>query len=141
MEEKKDFKMSQEMAEKEFERFADDMDLDLDTTDMDSETLDAFNRQKKKLLNALIKGTLVINEKGEAVYTPEKEGSGHKEPITFHERTGASVMAIDQYKKNQDIRKTYAIMGAMTELPSNVFSKLKGVDIKTCEAIFALLMD
>ena len=138
---KEENKVSEEFAEEEFNRFSEEMDLDLDTSEMDTETIDAFNRQKKRLINALMNGSLIINDAGEAVYTPRKEKSGYKEAITFHERTGASVMAIDSFKKNQDIRKTYAIMASMTELPSNVFSKLVGVDIKTCEAIFALLMD
>ncbi len=88
-------KLSLEVAENEFNRFVEKMDLDVDVSKMDTEDLTGFNKQKGRILRALQRGALVINENGEAVYTPYHERSGHKEAITFHERTGASLMAMD----------------------------------------------
>ena len=132
-------KVALEVAEKEFDRFTNDMDLDVDEKFMDGEDLAAFNKQKRRIITAICNGSLVINENGEAVYTPQK--SGDIEPLVFHERTGASVMAMDNKKKNHDVAKTYAIMGDITKVHQNTFAKMKGIDIKICEAIFALLMD
>ena len=129
----------QEVAEADFDRFVEAMDLFVDPAFMDDEDRTAFEKQKHRLVNAMMIGALSINENGEAVYTPRR--SDYKDPITFHERTGASLMAMDNKKKNQDIAKTYAVMADMTNTHPGVFSKLKGSDIKTCEAIFALLMD
>ena len=130
-----------EVAEKEFERFVEEMDLDLDTSSMDAEDLTAFNKQKKRIINAVMRHHLVFNDKGEAVYTPYHERSKYKEPITFHERTGASLMAMDGKKKNHDVAKTYAVLADMCEVHQGVFAGLVGPDVKTCEALFALLMD
>lgn len=130
-----------EVAEKDFDRFVDEMDLDLDTAEMDAEDLTAFNKQKNRILRAIVRGNLVINENGEAVFTPINKRSKHTDAITFHERTGASLMAMDGKKKNHDVAKTYAVMADMCKVHQSVFAGLVGSDVKTCEALFALLMD
>jgi hypothetical protein len=137
----KENKVAREVAEQEFERFAEEMDLDLDTSSMDAEDLTAFNKQKGRLIRAIERGSLVINENGEAVYTPANPGSKHQDPITFHERTGASLMAMDGKKKGHDVAKTYAVMADMCKVHPSTFAGLKGTDVKVCEALFALLMD
>lgn len=134
-------KVDIETAALEFDNFVECMDLDVDTTDMDSEDLTAFNKQKNRILRAVQSGALVFNDKGEAVYTPHNSRSNYHDPITFRERTGASLMAMDGKKKNYDVAKTYAVMADMTGTHPRVFAGLVGTDVKVCEAIFALLMD
>lgn len=130
-----------ETALADFDRFVDAMDLDVDTADMDAEDLTAFNKQKNRITRAIQNGSLVINDGGEAVYTPCRPGSKWQEKITFHERTGASLMAMDGKKKNHDVAKTYAVMADMCRVHQSVFAGLVGTDVKVCEALFALLMD
>lgn len=134
-------KIDIQTAKVEFDRFAEDMDLDLDESMMDAEDLTAFNKQKNKILQAIQRGHLIINENGEAEYTPYRKGSKHEKAIIFHERTGASLMAMDGKKKGHEVSKTYAVMADMCRVHQNVFAGLSGPDIKVCEAIFALLMD
>lgn len=131
--------IAREVAEQEFDRFADEMDLDVDESKMDEEERSSFIKIKEKLLKAMQRGSLIINSDGEAVYTPIKEDD--PQPITFHERTGATLMATDTKKKNQQAAKLYAMMADMTKQPPVRFSKMKGTDIKICEGIFTLLMD
>jgi len=128
-----------EMAEAEFDRFVDEMDLDVDTSVMDEEDRTSFDKQKRRIIKAMVNGSLIINENGEAVYAPQR--SDIDSLITFHERTGASLMAMDNKKKNHDVAKTYAVMASMTKEHPGIFAKLKGTDIKVCEALYALLMD
>jgi hypothetical protein len=134
-------RIAPEVAEAEFLRWADEMDIDTDTSSFDAEDLAAFNKMKRRLLNAMEKGALMVNEKGEAVYTPQNPDSKHRDPLTFHERTGASLMAMDGKKKGHDVAKTYAVMGDMCRVHQGIFAGLAGSDIKVCEALFALLMD
>lgn len=134
-------KVAKEVAEQEFERFVECMDLDVDTSGMDAEDLTAFNKQKGRIIRAVQAGSLVFNEDGEAVYTPQHKRTTHKEPITFHERTGASLMAMDGKKKNHDVAKTYAVMADMCKVHPSAFAGMVGTDVKVCEALFALLMD
>lgn len=135
-----DQKVAREVAEAEFDRWAEAMDLDLDTSEMDAEDLAAFGKQKRRIVRAIERGAVVINDTGEAVFTPERS-SGVDGSITFHEHTGASLMAVDGKKKNEDVRKTFAVMADMTKQHPSVFSKLRGSDTKVAMALFALLMD
>lgn len=137
----KDQKVVLEQAEQEFNDWAEAMDLDLDTAEMDAEDLTAFNKQKRKLVKAIQLGSLTFNDGGEAVYTPSNKKSKHQESITFYERTGASMMAMDGKKKGHDIGKTYAVMGNMCKVHPSCFAGLVGIDGKVCEALFSLLMD
>ena len=136
-----DNKIAREVAESEFDRFTEAMDLDLDTSLMDVEDLTAFNKQKSRLIRAIEKGHLIFNDNGEAVYTPDNKRSKYKDAITFRERTGASLMAMDGKKKNHDVAKTYAVLADMCGVHQSVFANLVGTDVKVCEALFALLMD
>ena len=138
-EEEQDCVIAAEVAADEFDRWTEAMDLDVDPAFMDQEDLATFNATRRRLERELMRGSLVINDDGEAVYTPSNKRSAYKNPITFHERTGASVMASDNQKKGRDIAKTYAMMGDMTGLPPKTFAGLAGTDIKVCEAIFTLL--
>lgn len=137
----KENKVVKEVAEKDFDRFVEEMDLDVDTSKMDAEDLTAFDKQKRRIIRQIERGHLVINENGEAEYTPFNSRSKHKEVIVFHERTGASLMAMDGKKKNHEVAKTYAVMADMCKVHQSVFAGLAGSDVKTCEALFALLMD
>lgn len=134
-------KIAPEVALEEFNRFTDAMDIDGDTSRMDDEDRNAFNKQRNRILGAIEAGALIINEDGEAVYTPQNAKSGCKAPIHFHERTGASLMAADKAKKGHDAAKTYAVMADMCQVHPSTFAGLVGSDIKICEALFALLMD
>jgi len=133
--------IAREVAELEFDRFIDAMDILIDTTKLDAEDLTGYTKQKDRIVEAVCRGDLVFNEDGEAVYTPSHKKSKHTDPITFHERTGASLMAMDGKKKGHDVAKTYAILGNMCAVHPNVFAGLVGRDVKLCEALFALLMD
>jgi len=134
-------KIDEQMALAEFDRFTECMALDVDEDDLDSEDLTSFLKQKKRILKAIRRGTLVINEHGEAIYTCSNRRTVYDKPLVFHERTGASLMAMDGKKKNHEVSKTYAVMADMCKVHQSVFAKMVGEDIKICEALFALLMD
>ena len=129
-----------EQAEAEFDSFVEKMDLDLSTDDMDAEDLTQFNKQKRRILQQIVKGNLTFTEEGEPVYTPHRtpnfDGS-----ITFYEPTGAVIMMMDKKKTGHDVGKMDAIIGAMTKQNAVVFSKLTGTDYKICTAIAALFLD
>lgn len=129
--------ISYDMALLEFNRFADEMDLDIDELVMNDEDLDSFGKHKRKIIKAITNGSLIINDNGEAVYTPVKAGCGE---LTFHEKDGASLMSMDGKKKNQSMHQTFAVMAALTKTHSSTFAKMKGVDLNVCMSIFLLLM-
>jgi hypothetical protein len=125
-----------EVAEDEFQRFAEGMDLDVDPTGLSDEDKSSLEDSKRRIIRAMLKGQLVINEKCEPVFTPKSGGK----PITFYEPDGAALMATDMKKKGHDMAKTYAAMAAMTKENPTRFSSMPGRDLKVCTAIFALFM-
>ena len=131
-------KISKEMAEAEFNRFADLMDLDLDPSGMSSDDRADFVVEKRKIIRALCKGDLVINENGEPIFTPVR--SEDKEPITFFEPTGASLAAMDRTKKDHDITKMFTTMADMTKRNAATFACMKMPDLKVCMGISTLFL-
>lgn len=131
-------KIAKEVAEAEFDRFAEAMDLDVDPADMDEEDKKSFEQQRQRVVKAIQSGSLVINENGEPVFTPQRTKDA--EPLTFHEPTGASLMAMDRKKKTEDIGKLYATMGDITKTHASTFSKMPMGDLKICMALVTLFL-
>lgn len=130
-------KVATKLAEEEFGKFIEAMELDVDPDGMDDEDKASFVSAKRVILKCIESNHLVVNEDGEPVYTPRK---GDKSPITFHEPTGASYMAMDQKKKNHDMTKLYSVLADMTEEPIQRFAKMKARDTKVCQAIIGLFL-
>lgn len=130
-------KIALEAAELEFNRFVELMDLDVDVSEMDEEDKSAFEKHRGNILAAIQEGALTINESGEPTYTPKRS---ELDAITFHEPTGASLMAMDRKKKTEDIGKMYAAMGDMSKVHAGVFSKMKMADLRVCMSIATLFL-
>lgn len=130
-------KIAKEVAEAEFDRFIQANDILVDDC-MEKEDRDAFNEQKARIVRAIEAGAMVVNEDGEPVYTPQRTKDA--EALTFHEPTGASLMAMDRKKKNEDVGKLYATMGDMTRTDAKTFSNMKMADLKVCMAVTTLFL-
>lgn len=132
-------KIVQEVAEAEFSRFADAMDLDVDASAMTEDDRKGFNDQKNRVIRAIMRGALIVNAKGEPEYTTQRgDNAGVK--LTFHEPRGASLMAMDRKKKGEDIGKTYAVMAEMCKVDAVTFARMELADLKVCQAIFVLFL-
>ena len=134
-----DYKVDQETAELEFERFLEAMDIDADTKAMSEEDRAGFEGQKQTIVMAIRKGRLHVNENGEPVFTPSTvdiDGG----TLTFYEPSGASYMAMDTKKKGQDVGKMFAMMSDMTKQPAKVFANMKQRDLKVCQAVAVLFL-
>lgn len=129
-------RVAREVALQEFDRFVEAMDIDGETTGLDPDDAKSFEEAKRKVVRAIEHGHLVIDDKGQPVYTPQGGG----EPITFYEPTGATWMAIDSKKKGQDVGKMVAIMADMTHQPAALFSRLPGRDFKICQTLTNLFL-
>lgn len=132
-----DLKVAREVAEVEFARWAEAMDLDLDTQGLDADDIKSLEDGKRTLLRALVRGVLSIDEKGQAVVQPQV---GDWKPIVFHEPSGATFMATDAKKKGQDVAKLNVTMADMTGTHAALFSKLAGRDWKLCRAVAGFLL-
>jgi len=124
-----------EVAEEEFGRFVDAMDLDLDPQNMSEEDREAFEQQKRFFLNAVREGRLSVDERGQPVFQPSSGG-----PLTFREPNGAALMEMDKGKRNENQRKLHLLMAAVTKSPAARFAKMPKRDLKVCTAIVIFLM-
>ena len=127
--------VDKETAERDFDSFIEKMDIDVEMSEEDKET---FDEQKDKMVKAIQKGSLVVEENGELTFIPQR--SKDKDPITFYEPTGATLSAMDTRKKDENVKKTYAAMADMTHTSASTFSKMSISDVKVCMAIFTLFL-
>ena len=132
-----DQKVATDVAESEFERFTEAMDLDVDTSRMDKDEAESFRQLKRKVTRAIENGHLVVDDKGRPVYTPQ---IGDKSPITFYEPTGVSLLAVDKKKAGENVAKTYATMADMTQTDAKTFASMNARDLKVCQAIYLLFL-
>lgn len=130
-------KVAAEVAEAEFVRFVESMDLDVETSRMSEEDRQSFDAQKTRIVRAIMDGCVVVNEKGEPVFRPR---SGTPSEIVFHEPEGAALMAMDNRKKGHDVSKMFAVMAEQTKQPATVFAKMPMRDLKVAQAIATLFL-
>lgn len=130
-------KVAAEVAESEFVRFCESMELDVDLTAMDDEDKAGFRQAKRRMIDAMMRGKLVVDDDGQPVYTPSK---GNVAPITFREPTGASLMAMDSKRAGHDVTKMYSTMADLTQESVQRFSKMLNRDLRVCLAITMLFL-
>lgn len=127
--------VAKEVAEAEFQRFCDLMDLDVDTSEMDDEDRKSLDQAKRRVCLAIQDGRLTIDDAGQPTFAP-KEG----EPIVFHEPTGETIMDTDAVKKSKDVTKMVQFMVSMTRTNMAVFRKMPQRDLRVCQSITALFL-
>lgn len=131
-------KIAKEVAESDFDRFVAEMDLDLSTDGMDAEDRTQLEQSKRRIVNAIFAGSLVVDATGIPTFTPRR--SEDREPIVFAQPKGADFMQADLIRKNRDIEKSYAIMAASTRQPLSRYATMVWSDLRVCQAIINLYM-
>ena len=130
--------ISKEIAEQEFSRWVDGMGLELFENLMDNDDIKDFTVQKARILKAIEKGALIVSDKNEFVYTPQR--SEDAQPITFYEATGAALTSMDLKKKDRDMGKMFNAMASITQTVPKIFNDMKMPDLQVCIAITTLFL-
>lgn len=129
-------KVAREVAEAEFEKFAELMWLDVNPEGLDADDKKHLETAKRSFVRACMDGFLSVNSSGEPVLKPQAGG----DPITFHEPKGEAIMARDSKKQGHDQAKLVATMVKMTGETEERFKAMVGRDFKVCEAITILFL-
>ena len=130
--------IGRDVAESELQRFLDAMDLTEKLAGkMTEEDERSLVNTKERILAAMMRGYLVIDDKGQPVYTPQ---IGICEPLTFYEPTGATFMAMDGAAKGKDMAKMFRMLGEMCQCDPSRFSKMKNRDLGVCLAVMTLFL-
>ena len=125
-----------EVAEEEFIRFAEAMDLELEAKLSDEDERKNFETAKRRIVRAITLGQLVVDDKGQPIYTPQL---GDTKPITFYEPTGASLMAMPQ-KKSNGTASLFGTLGDMTKTSAQRFSTMHIRDLRVCLALASFFL-
>lgn len=126
----KEYKISREIAEQDFDRFCEKNRIDNDVDDFSEEDQKAFDEHKKRIVKAIMKGEMVINDASEAEFCGVK----------FKTPKGRVLLAMDRSKKGQDMKAQFEVMADICEVPAATFSKMDSVDVKVCMAVTALFL-
>lgn len=122
--------MSEEQAMAEIEKWAEENDIDLYVKTSNGDLL--LDATVPKLVKAIQSGALVLNDDCEFEYTISRRSppgfAGEK--ITLRTPNGAAYMAMDDYKEQQGVHRTMAIMSAITGKDVKWFGRLSNNDYK-----------
>jgi hypothetical protein len=132
-------KIPRDMAEAEFERFAEYWDIDTDVDSMSPEDKDSFEGQKSRIIRAVMSGRAVVESTGELTYTL-REAVGNHEKITFKMPKGEAFIEMDKHKERQSMHKVATLVSKMTGVHSSLLSRFNGNDMKFCLGFAGLFL-
>jgi hypothetical protein len=130
-----EYKIDKETAELEFTCICEMWEIDCEIDDMDEEDRKSFEEQKRKIIYAIRRGRLTVDD--EIVYTlayPEANCT----TVTIKRPKGQALMSTDRCKDKENFKRTYSILASMTGREVSFFSRLDGIDLKVLMAFFAL---
>lgn len=139
-------KVNREEAEREFDQWCAENELPYTEEDMEAigeETADQLRQARYIIVKAVMAGHMIFNDEGFPVYTPHHRRSKDKNPITFYEQTGATMLAAPPGNSKRGPtpeRKLFAMLEDITKTGTGRFSGLAGVDLKVCMAVGLFLM-
>ena len=122
-----------DVAEQEFTRWAEALDLDLAPEGMNEDDRRSFTEQKRLVVNAIGAGRLTISAEGQAVFKP-RDGL---EAIVFREPKGDVVI---NGRAPSDAARVAVYAQKMTGEPLARFEGMLVRDYKVCTAIVTLLL-
>lgn len=133
-------KVAREVAEQEFERYLEAMDLSARISlerCTDAEDRKSLEDLRWTLVQAIQEGHLVIREDGTAELHPKV---GNTTPVHFPEPDGKAIAAMDQAKRDQGALKTNMLLGKWTGLNPERFAAMKMRDYRVCAALVTLFL-
>lgn len=133
-------KVDRESAEAEFARFVNLMALDVDETTLEDEDKKGLRENKRHIIDAIMAGSLVVNDKGEPIFTPARADSSSHHPIIFHEPAGSALMEMDRKADGKNVGKIVDVMASITKTNPAKLTGLKNPDFKVCLAVTLLYL-
>lgn len=130
-----DYKLTQELAEEEFELLCEALLIDTDTSGEDEESVKSFETLKKKLVKALRLGSLTISDDGKPSY---RTAAG--KTLEFGQMNGSILMSMDRIKDGENTKKMFTAINELTGGGVSP-SQLNMKDIGVLFALVSLFLD
>ncbi len=126
-------KIASSVAMKEFHRFCEAMNFDINEAFMSRDEKDGFIAARRVFTRAVMQGHLALNADDEPVYTCQID----KKVLTFREPIGSNLAEIDKVsaKEGGEVAQTFRMMASITRRSDNVFHDMKQRDFKICKCI------
>jgi len=130
-------RVATEVAEQEFVRWVEAMGLKrkLNPDLLPEEDKSALRITKDEVLGAIEDGRLVVDEKGQFVFTPT---SGDTTAIIFREPNGAAFLSRDKFGDGQDQRKAFSVLCEITGQNLSRYGSMLNRDLTVCQSILVL---
>jgi hypothetical protein len=130
--------VAKEVAEEEFKRMCDKLDLDLE--EMSADDLATLAERKVSIVKAICAGRVTIGEDGmptvTLVYPVDKITS-----VTFTRPTGGNIIAVGDTKATNQVTKTHALLSDLTGQPKALFQKMElRPDFRLCDKIAGVFL-
>jgi hypothetical protein len=125
-------KVANDVAQQEFERWADTFEIDTSTDGFDEEEIKAFDAFKSKFIKRVETGALTVDDDGLIEFSPRGDDG---EPLKFDEPTGALLSA--RQKNDSDIQAARRVLAAWTGAAPKRFADMKLRDFNFCSELLA----
>ena len=133
----KETKINKEMAEAEFQRWCDAMDIETDAEFFEEEDdISSFKKNKSKVVRSIMDGSTIINDEGLLVYTTRRKEK--QKTYTFNEFYGSILISMEKIEGGN--ARMFTGCGEITQTSQGDFSSMKGSDLALSQAVFILLM-
>jgi len=133
-------KINIEMAEKEFERWAEAWDIYINEGSLNSEAMEELQQHKDRFINAIQKGRAVVSDDGSLITYNLIEPVAQIDKVEMRIPKGSAWIVMDKYKDKQLIHKMNAFMGEASKTNPKIFASMDGRDIKFFQSITAIFL-
>jgi hypothetical protein len=125
----------------DFARFAKAWRLDYHVETMKEEDADSFEALKRKLMNAILDGSLGVSGDGVMLtYTIQFPLENGETELEMRPPTGEALVMFDRLKDRQNIAKLNSYMASMCKTNPAIFVRMDGRDLKIFQAVATIFL-
>ncbi len=121
--------ITKEMAETEFQSWADHLRLDTNEEEMDVEEKSDFLQIKKKFVYSFLHGFTQTEENGDLTLNLTEPVNGKSQIVFRRSFKGVTFVVMDRYKESQNVHKTIAFLAAWVGWDPKQLMKLDAIDL------------
>ena len=132
-------RLSAEVAQEEFERFAELWDIETDLEDFDGEDLAAFTKIKKAIIRGFKLGFVSLDEEGILIVKLRFSKNSKFDTVKLDPSRG-SMLSFDKYKEREQMHRLQAYLAAMSKMAVRDFANIDDRDKKLLINVIQLFL-
>lgn len=133
--------MDLEAAEREFDRFVEDWDIDGEVDDTwTQEDREAFEEQKRRLVRRIGKGWIVIGDDSSVTIKLRHSDDIDLSEVVLRVPKGNAYVKLDIFKERENVKRMTSMLGSMSGQNPVMFAKMDARDLKPALAVATLFI-